>query len=1570
MGSIITQIQLADNSITDLAKATKGLSMADTALAIDLGHVDEGLLGNILTTNGYTEAEIRATSATKADTVAKTANLSVTNSLRVAWAKLTAFMAANPVLMGLIAVSAAVYATVKVVDYFTESVEEAKETANTFADEWLSLKSDVESTNSELATTGKRIDELNTKDNLSFVEQTELQNLKNTNAELERTLVLQTALEKVANDEARDSAKNYFNKKDEYGRYTGFDMSDVDAGNSRYGQSRFEIFSGSQLEIAEQQLNDYEALSIRKKELDEQIGDFKVQNLNNYEDSDTYQNMAMELSQVDQQMGMLKANIAANVQEFDKLDNSLSLDEDGSYIQFIGNIYDAFSRLFDGDNYKQKKFDSAFNAEDFATQKEQLLELSKAGELSPDVLTSNKDYNRLLAEIGATAEDVVSQINSMSEEGKKLATNTSFADLLSSLPLDKLEEYIALLNSGKMDAKTISSYSDLAEILKESGLSEEDAIKKLKEFSEGFVLSSDLISGIQEVYDLLNKAKDDIGEYKEISLDTLKSIASSYPQLQDEVTAYTQGLITAEEMYSSLESAYYDSADAFRQAMSNKLSTNEDFFSSVVSSNEGLFTKMSKAYDVDVRNWKTLAQAKAEIDQKLIRSLSNGWSEYYGIQYDATSGLASVTGNTVKHGSSQGVAMDKEQLDAYQKVLKQTTAYNEAMRRLNEAAKIEIVTPDFNGIGDDKTKSKSKSESKSKSKEESSTDFDWITRGYEILQKYHDKAQQLLNDESVSYETQISLIDELITKSKERLTFIENADASYKQYWKDAKDNILQEASKQGEDGNKLISQIMNGDTKNIELSGDLAKYVSAGVGAYDELIQNQERSAGLSKEINEHLSMQLQKKLAIVQAQTQLVSTQSDSLDAEIKLMEASGLAVTENQLKKQVGYSDELISKYYDEIDALKEILQGQEEGSAEYYNTLSSISQCESAIANCELNQAEWNEQIKRLPIERIGKFLELLGFVKQDLENLMSQQSALGISGNKDQYQQLIDISQMEIDKLLEQQDKLKELLKTYEYGSKKYQDVQGELQAIDNTISGLIQSQHEWNKAILQIPIDSLNKVNDTLNSALSAMNNVLSDYDAAISAVTGALDKEIKSINDLKEATDKAYKDKIDPLQKELDLLQKQNKERQILLGLEQAEYNLDRAKNQKTTATIRNGETVYESDIDDLRNAQKEKQEAEYNKVVNDLQNQIELLEKERDVILEGYDKQIEKLGEIKDHWSSIKQDAEDAANAFKADSILGEGWKGDILSGNGDKLLGNIKDLYTTISSQKNQYEEQIKSNERIAEMMSQFMEKWMAGSITYEEAMTGIRKMAESMKDGFGSLDHLDSLLGVNGFDDLNSMLEGLKESSNASVAQFEGYMEVVKANSGSIDKYNSSWKEMQQNIKDQISALEKLANEATKVATSINKYMSSGGGSTPGKDPGYVNSGPGVKYHSGLEEGFVGSNSSPDKNSKLKLLGLRKLKPDEIAAILQKSEVVLTPEQQHNAIHNIGAAWKFSPNAPNYSVASVNRRNEIPNVTLQMGDIKMDNVQDPDGFAKALFREAEPVLRQQFSKIFKE
>lgn len=93
---------------------------------------------------------------------------------------------AHPIILTLSIITSLVMIAKTAFDHFNVTLEEQHEKAQEVQSDYQALASELETVNSELATTKERIDELNKKDKLSVVEQEELERLKQTNAELEK----------------------------------------------------------------------------------------------------------------------------------------------------------------------------------------------------------------------------------------------------------------------------------------------------------------------------------------------------------------------------------------------------------------------------------------------------------------------------------------------------------------------------------------------------------------------------------------------------------------------------------------------------------------------------------------------------------------------------------------------------------------------------------------------------------------------------------------------------------------------------------------------------------------------------------------------------------------------------------------------------------------------------------------------------------------------------------------------------------------------------------------------------------------------------------------------------------------------------------------------------------------------------------------------------------------------------------------------------------------------------------------------------------------------------------------
>lgn len=854
---------------------------------------------------------------------------------------------------------------------------------------------------------------------------------------------------------------------------------------------------------------------------------------------------------------------------------------------------------------------------------------------------------------------------------------------------------------------------------------------------------------------------------------------------------------------------------------------------------------------------------------------------------------------------------------------------------------------------------------------------DWDKQEIDNLKDKSDIAQ-------TSYEDQIDYINQALTKSDELSNKLSKKANQATEKWLEAK-KVIESID---------VAKILRGELNISDYTDE--DYIQRLLNAQDAYDGYEDAEEQLNEQVKSNAELQKEaydKAIEYIESQQNLLSSTNSTIQSDIDLIKEMGSVVTADLYNDMISNNKDLMDLYKEQRAEAEDYLSELDTDSPEYYDVLAQIESCNQAIIQCKAEQAKWNEEIKRLPVERLSKYLAMLGYIKQDLQNFIDEQSSLDITTTKDQYQGLIDISQKQIDKLLEQQDKLKDLLKEYQYGSDKFNDVSGEIQDIDDEISSLIQSQNEWNKSILEIPVNNLTKVNEQLQNISNALGDTISEFDTAISAVTGVIDKQVQSINDLKDATSDEYENKIKPLQEELDLLKEKTEQENLQLAIEEAQADLEKAKQNTNNKVLFNGEWEYRADIDEMKNAQEALDDAVYNKKVNDLEKQIDGLEEERDKLLEGYDEQIEKLDKIKDRWSSIASDIKLAADSLKANDLLGAGWENKVLTGNDDDIYNAMKDMYSSIYNQKEEYDKQIKATEQIADLMGQYVKHWLNGAVTYDQTMDAITLLVEKLQDGFSNLDYVDSLVGLNGGSNLSEVLANMQQSTNDSLSQLKEYLGTVQSNKDLFDKYTSTWEDMKKNIEREIEALEKAAKAMEENAkyssnSSHSSSGSSGGGgsssSSSGKGPNvndhnYVNSGPGVelgdkgnsgsgtvkKYHSGVKAGYVGGSSS-GKESQFAFVNQFLTKPleeTELPIIAQKGELVMTPEQQERMIENINELMSrqmsIKLNIPDFNKLAVNKTEVHEDNSINVGSVNIQEANNPndlaEGIKKGIFKQ---------------
>lgn len=333
----------------------------------------------------------------------------------------------------------------------------------------------------------------------------------------------------------------------------------------------------------------------------------------------------------------------------------------------------------------------------------------------------------------------------------------------------------------------------------------------------------------------------------------------------------------------------------------------------------------------------------------------------------------------------------------------------------------------------------------------------------------------------------------------------------------------------------------------------------------------------------------------------------------------------------------------------------------------------------------------------------------------------------------------------------------------------------------------------------------------------------------------------------------------------------------------------------------------------------------------------------------------------------------------------------------------------MYEKNADQIQAYEKQIDSTEKIYNLLNEYITAYKSGQISFEAAQAGVQGLLAQLNQNMTAVGNLDNVLkymqtttGAVGAT-AEQVLAGIQADLSKSADNLLSSLTQYQKNAGLISEYTSSWQQLTDNVSEMLKVLKQVRNnlknikrksddedeeeefdeEETTSKPSSSSSNSSGGSSSssssssskpsgPASDPDLKNrkhneaTGPAKeiedkkkKYHSGLEVGTVGeSGGASDTDAKLKLLGLRRLEPDEVPALLQIGEQVINEPQREMVLSNMKSAFDAG--------AQRAIRNTSQNIVVTIDKIVMPDVTDADGFARDLYKNIESSFSQQFSK----
>lgn len=345
----------------------------------------------------------------------------------------------------------------------TKAEENNREKLEDLKSKYEEFESKIKSIQDRMATTAQRIAELNAKDNLTFVEQEELDKLKETNAELKRQQDLLEQSKKLAQNEVNQQfvkmMKKDVDNSDEYSNF-GEAYSKYPTHNAYYKSLSWSSIwrsfligndpnnSVSEKEYIEDQFNIYE-------ELKDQYASATTQ-----KDKDR---IDKQIKEIETYLNDKSQQWLTDSDGIDYITNPQNDDERkvNEYLDYINDFRDRVAIETGGTDAKHNAFTRILNKDEFSDIKSQLDSLGDVGELTGEKIkdlipVGSELYNKLIS-LGVIAEDDSSWYGNLANTFNKV---TEAADT-NSIALKELNDSLDKIQSAYQTVSTaIQEYNE------------------------------------------------------------------------------------------------------------------------------------------------------------------------------------------------------------------------------------------------------------------------------------------------------------------------------------------------------------------------------------------------------------------------------------------------------------------------------------------------------------------------------------------------------------------------------------------------------------------------------------------------------------------------------------------------------------------------------------------------------------------------------------------------------------------------------------------------------------------------------------------------------------------------------------------------------------------------------------------------------------------------------------------------------------------------------------------------------------------------------------------------------
>lgn len=434
----------------------------------------------------------------------------------------------------------------------TKAEENNREKLEDLKSKYEEFESKIKSIQDKMATTAQRIAELNAKDNLTFVEQEELDRLRETNDELKRQQDLLEQSKKLAqNDVNKEFVATMKKDVDDTGEYTHYHTPFLGADNGTWktwswssiwrdlGSMGMGVdYSTSERSYIEQQFQQYESLKDQ------------YANATTQKDKDR---IDKQIKEIETYLNDKSQQWLTDSDGIDYITNPQNDDERkvNEYLDYINDFRDRVAIETGGTDAKYNAFTRILNKDEFSDIKSQLESLGDVGELTGEKIkdlipVGSELYNKLVS-LGVIAEDDSSWYGNLANTFNKV---TEAADT-NSIALKELNDSLDKIQSAYQVASTaIEEYN-------ENGYISVDTFQSLMELEPEYLNllmdeNGTLALTSENLYKLTEARINDLAAKQASTLvDSVTKLGSEAEQLQyltqatDGATESTWGLVYA-----------------------------------------------------------------------------------------------------------------------------------------------------------------------------------------------------------------------------------------------------------------------------------------------------------------------------------------------------------------------------------------------------------------------------------------------------------------------------------------------------------------------------------------------------------------------------------------------------------------------------------------------------------------------------------------------------------------------------------------------------------------------------------------------------------------------------------------------------------------------------------------------------------------------------------------------------------------------------------------------------------------------------------------------------------------